>query len=235
MRVLAVLLACVAICIATGCGGAPRPNGWGHAPLIRAPALARPELAVLRATPAGGTSNVDLLVMTREGLLLRVLAGDSISKTMRPAFGDRPTWSPDGRRIAFSGVAGRGSSRFAANAKPDVFVVDADGSRLRRVTHSGDVSGPVWSQDGKWIVFGRQFGRDYPWRFALWMIRPDGSDARQILPAVKARVVVPGSFSPDGSCTTPLTYDDTLDPSYDVPAWRPGLPRRGGGRLTCRS
>jgi TolB protein len=47
-----------------------------------------------------------------------------------------PTWSPDGALIAFVNTSGGGS---------DLYVVKPDGTRLRRVTNSGDVKMPDWS------------------------------------------------------------------------------------------
>jgi uncharacterized protein YjdB len=53
-----------------------------------------------------------------------------------------PAWSPDGRHIAF--VTNRPMG-------PGIFVMNADGSALRRVTAGG--SNPQWSPDGSKIVF----------------------------------------------------------------------------------
>ena len=64
---------------------------------------------------------------------------------------DEPQWSPDGRRIVFvrDNLAAK-----PANGKA-IFIVSADGSRLRRLTpwklRAGD--GPNWSPDGKRILF----------------------------------------------------------------------------------
>src|SRR5258708_3632241 len=56
-----------------------------------------------------------------------------------------PTWSPDGKQIAFTGFDGGLS---------DLFVVNADGSALRRLTNDKDADlEPAWSPDGKTIAF----------------------------------------------------------------------------------
>lgn len=56
-----------------------------------------------------------------------------------------PTWSPDGKQIAFSGVN---------NAVTDLYIVNADGTNLRAITKDryGALQ-PSWSPDGKYIAF----------------------------------------------------------------------------------
>ncbi|WP_182524119.1 TolB family protein [Nocardioides dongkuii] len=58
----------------------------------------------------------------------------------------RPTWSPDGRRIAFIREAG---------GRRDVWVMAANGSDERRVTTSGAVTsaGATWSPDGRRLAY----------------------------------------------------------------------------------
>jgi hypothetical protein len=58
---------------------------------------------------------------------------------------DGPAWSPDGTRLAFARHAG--SSRTGG-----IWVVNVDGSDLRRVASSGQF--PRWSPDGSRIAFG---------------------------------------------------------------------------------
>lgn len=80
----------------------------------------------------------------------------------------RGDWSPRGSRIA---VGARGAEGW------DVWVVDADGGRPRRVTdHPADDRDPAWSPDGAWLVFGSDRGatRD------LWMARPDGTGLERL-------------------------------------------------------
>jgi Tol biopolymer transport system component len=80
-----------------------------------------------------------------------------------------PWPSPDGRRIAFS------SNRDGSNLQ--IYDMAVDGTDVRRLTRSStDDIDPVWSPDGKWIVF-RSFQGDLS---QLEAIRPDGS-ARRIV------------------------------------------------------
>lgn len=59
--------------------------------------------------------------------------------------------------------------------------MNTDGSDPRRVTETADPhtsDDPVWSPDGRRIVFGTN--RDGP--IQVWGIRPDGSDLRLFIP-----------------------------------------------------
>jgi len=63
-----------------------------------------------------------------------------------------PQWAPDGRRLAFV-------------REDEIWVVEADGTRLTRVTgHPAGTSHPRWSPDGKRIAFlSRQRGWSQVW------------------------------------------------------------------------
>src|SRR5262249_33243641 len=56
-----------------------------------------------------------------------------------------PTWSPDGRQIAFAGLNGGMS---------DLYVVDVESGAVRQLTHDAfaDLQ-PTWSPDGRTIAF----------------------------------------------------------------------------------
>ena len=82
--------------------------------------------------------------------------------------GTDPSWSPDGRRIAFSRAAG---------GRAHVFVMNADGTGARQITEGPDDDvHPSWSPDGSTLVFCSARGEGDRWTQAnLFAVRPDGS------------------------------------------------------------
>lgn len=79
-----------------------------------------------------------------------------------------PALSPDGRRVAFM-------SRRDGNW--EIYVVDADGANLRRLTDDPAEDGlPVWSPDGRALAFASS--RDGVW--AIWAMLPTGAGQRQL-------------------------------------------------------
>src|SRR5690242_14322724 len=86
--------------------------------------------------------------------------------TRRPGPELDPSWSPDGKKIAYR------DSRRGINNNDEIYVMDSDGRRPRNLTHGPvDEWSPSWSPDGKLIAF---FSGD------LYVMRPDGGDARAI-------------------------------------------------------
>jgi TolB protein len=78
-------------------------------------------------------------------------------------------WSPNGRKILFT--------RSFSNHDADLFVMDVDGSHVRRLTHAPrqDIGG-TWSPSGSRIVFTSQrLGRTH-----LFVRRADGTRQRAI-------------------------------------------------------
>jgi Tol biopolymer transport system component len=67
------------------------------------------------------------------------------------------TWSPDGRQIAFVSPTGSPTDKAEAQVlwNEDIFVMNADGTRLRRVVSSvgNDRWPPAWSPDGRQLVY----------------------------------------------------------------------------------
>jgi Tol biopolymer transport system component len=118
---------------------------------------------------------------------------------VRRFFVDRVAWSPDGRRLAFTGESGLGYRQI------DVWTVDGDGGRLRRATRTGDALWPVWAPDGRSIVYARlEDPRRNPdgsldYSSSLWAIDPDGANPRRLTDTAPRVSERPWSFAPDGS------------------------------------
>jgi TolB protein len=83
-----------------------------------------------------------------------------------------PSWSSEGTKIAFTRWHG---------ARPDVFMMNADGTHIRKLTAKtgsgieGDLS-PAFSPDGKKVVFvGSEGGND-----KLYVMNEDGTNVRRL-------------------------------------------------------
>src|SRR5213596_1124075 len=131
---------------------------------------------------------------------LRIVRGDNgdlIKEIKFPSLGEifNPTWSPDGKQIAFSAQVG---------GVTDLFVYDLDSGQQRRLTNDAyaDLE-PAWSPDGSLIAFATDrfttslddlsYG-DYQ----LAVIDPrGGGQIRQLPHLPKAKHINP-QWSPDG-------------------------------------
>ncbi len=79
-----------------------------------------------------------------------------------------PAWSPDGTRIAF---AARDNEK-----KSDLYLVNADGTNLRRLTNLDCVLHPTWSPDGATIALIKR----RPGVTGIYVIDPDAGPAECI-------------------------------------------------------
>jgi len=133
----------------------------------------------LALTTRGAREN--LLVISADGSQQRQLTNDSFKNR-------GPSWSPDGKRIAFY------SSR---SGRYEIWSVNPDGSGLTQLTRtSGNaVWHPVWSPDGKWLAFP-----DGTASYLFTLGQPLGAEKPQPLPALNEAgdAFLVTSWSPDG-------------------------------------
>jgi Tol biopolymer transport system component len=104
-----------------------------------------------------------------------------------------PAWSPDGRRIVFTGLE---------NEDQDIYVMDADGTHARNLTHRpGRDESPTWSPDGKQIAFVV----DYYGRRGISVMDADGGNIRLLLDEPDA---AHPAWSSDGKQIAFVAYKD---------------------------
>ena len=85
--------------------------------------------------------NWEIYVMDNHG-------GNQRNLTNNPGDDREPSWSPDGKRIAFS------SDRNDRGGNRQIYVMDADGgNQLNLSNNDFDDEEPSWSPDGKQIAF----------------------------------------------------------------------------------
>jgi TolB protein len=146
-------------------------------------------------TLSGTQGNLDIAAINADGTGLKtVFAG-----TGGLSHQDWPSWSPDGRRFAFSSTH---------DGNQEIYTADADGNGLVRLTNSPGIDAhPSWSPDGRTIAFAT----DRWGGLELAAVRPDGTGLMRLTKS-------PGlddypAYSPDGAR---LAFVSNRDGQFEV-------------------
>lgn len=129
-----------------------------------------------------------MYMVNDDGTGIRLVAGDSLDEQF-------PVLSPDGKRIVF--MTQRNST--ANVTLMELYVMDADGSHLARLTTTTGVDSvatnmfPAWSPDGRHIAFIRTLDGAPA---HVWVIDADGTNLHQLLSGDDVEQSV--TWSPDG-------------------------------------
>jgi dipeptidyl aminopeptidase/acylaminoacyl peptidase len=134
-----------------------------------------------------------------------------------------PSWSPDGKWIAFLGRSGKDAERYNTS---NVFVMEARaGATPREITHYDGLRGsasrgrPEWSPDGARLVYlqssGAKLGAYNMNRLAV--IAVSGGEPKILAGGLDRGVSAP-RFTPDGASILFLVVDDASEYPARIPA-----------------
>lgn len=165
------------------------------------------------------------IVFAREGAIYRVpVVGGTAERVGRgPGSAANPAYSPDGKEIAFD-------YREPGSSIREIYVMNADGSGIRKVTQLQDVSGfATWSPDGTTIAFHSTALGGHA---EIYTVPARGGDEKRItssdLDAIQPAYSPDGAkiaFSRDGAIwTTENGEEDELtdpDDNDSAPTFRP--------------
>ena len=111
--------------------------------------------------------------------------------TNNPANDRQPSWSPDGKRIAFM------SNRDGADLHFDIYVMDADGRNEQKLTENPNTDRqPSWSPDGKQIAFS-SVRREEHFSHEIYVMDADGGNTQRLTENLKTDLFP--TWSPDGT------------------------------------
>lgn len=115
--------------------------------------------------------------------LVELASGGKSPLVTQGNFNASPSFSPDGRSLAFARSVGDGNA--------EIFVADRDGGNMRRLTHSSGIdTNPAWSPTGREIAFTSSRAGSPQ----IYVMGSEGTDLR--------RVTFEGSYN-DGAAWSP--------------------------------
>jgi len=162
-----------------------------------------------RLSPDGKRLAVDILDSSKNALDVWLYGADGTGAS-KFAFGSTnqgtPTWSPDGKRIAFA------SDRKARGGKPDVWVKSVEGGTEELLLENADNNIPLdWSRDGRFLAMQTLPAQGQ--RVFQLAVLELATQKITVLPVGGINGVADARFSPDGRY---LAYDSDESGRYEV-------------------
>ena len=129
--------------------------------------------------------DLDIYTMNVDGTDVRQL-------THQPGYDGGPWWSPDGKQIAYRAYHPTDSAelkdyrdllkqRIVRPTKMELWVMNADGSNQRQITHLGGANfGPSWTPDGRRLIFSSNYKNPRSGNFDLYLVGLDGTGLEQV-------------------------------------------------------
>src|SRR3954470_522320 len=175
----------VAALVAVSVGAVVARRAAPAAPLIDVTVHEGTSMSVA-VSPDGRTLAVDL-----QGSIWTLPSAGGQAKRITDVYNDarQPTWSPDGKSIAFFAYRDRGY---------EIWAIAPDGSNQHKLTWGNfDDREPAWSHDGTRLAFSSDRGSDLGSDYNIWMLDVRSGELRQ-LTKESAEDFMP-SWSPDDS------------------------------------
>ena len=106
--------------------------------------------------PGSATTDSDIFIVNVEHLLKHGTPPRNITANRVDTVDDDPSWSPDGKQIAFTSYASDPSTTLTNS---EIFVMRANGTRQVQLTNDGfEKRGATWSPDGQRLLFACRMG-----------------------------------------------------------------------------
>lgn len=121
--------------------------------------------------------------------------GEPVQITRYPGADHDPSWSPDGKRVAYVSDA----------ATQDIWIASLEGGEPELLVGGPrEEFQPMWSPDGRFIAFSSDRGDGGP---SLWLCRVED---KSIAPVAEGRFVWVHSWSPDGASIVYTAFSEEL-------------------------
>ena len=153
-------------------------------------------LLIVTVSQSGTQGNLDIGWIPREGGDLKGIVGDIEGKLSHQEW---PSWSPDGKRFAYSSTH---------EGNQEIYTANIDGTDVVRVTQSlGIDEHPCWSPDGKSILFAT----DRWGGLEIASADVDGSNVKRL--TTSPRIDEYPAVSPDGRR---IAFLSNRDGNYEI-------------------